>query len=258
MNPDRTDHASATERPPNEAADPKIAAVGAAGAGDETPAVAPYIVPMFAYIALGGLETYLPATNGRISPLWYPLAYAARAAIVALLLWYYRATLADFLPLPRWRSIGLAVVLGLCVFGLWIGLDGHYPPIRLLGSRVGFDVGVLRMPERALFITARMLGLVVLVPLIEELFCRSFLVRTLINPNFDQVPIGTMTLPAALISAVLFALAHPEWLPAFLTGLIWAWLLWQTRSLAACFVSHAVANLALGIYVVATGDWKHW
>jgi membrane protease YdiL (CAAX protease family) len=47
-------------------------------------------------------------------------------------------------------------------------------------------------------------------------------------------------------------------LPGLLTGALWAWLLWRTKSLAACLVSHAVANLALGIYVIATGDWKYW
>ena len=63
---------------------------------------------------------------------------------------------------------------------------------------------------------------------------------------------------AAAVTSVMFALVHPEWLPALLTGALWAWLLWQTRSLAACVVSHATANLALGVYVIATGDWKYW
>ncbi len=67
-----------------------------------------------------------------------------------------------------------------------------------------------------------------------------------------------MTPLAAGVTSVLFALAHPEWLPALLTGLLWAWLLWQTRSLSTCLISHAVANLALGIYVITTGDWKYW
>ena len=101
--------------------------------------------------------------------------------------------------------------------------------------------------------------IVALVPLIEELFWRSFLIRWLIDPDdFQRVPIGRMTPFAAGGTAVLFALAHPEWLPALITGLLWAWLLWQTKSLSACLISHAVANLALGIYVMATGDWKYW
>ena len=62
---------------------------------------------------------------------------------------------------------------------------------------------------------------------------------------------------AAAVTSVVFALVHPEWLPALLTGALWAWLLWRTRSLSACMVSHATANLALGIYVIVTGDWKY-
>jgi hypothetical protein len=36
------------------------------------------------------------------------------------------------------------------------------------------------------------------------------------------------------------------------------WLLSWTRSLAACVISHGVANLALGIYVIVAQDWKFW
>jgi hypothetical protein len=103
-----------------------------------------------------------------------------------------------------------------------------------------------------------MLGLVALVPLVEELFWRSFLIRWLIDPDFEKIPIGRVTPMAAEVTSVAFALAHPEWLPAVLTGALWAWLLWQTRSLTACLVSHVTANLALGIYVIVTGDWKYW
>ena len=56
----------------------------------------------------------------------------------------------------------------------------------------------------------------------------------------------------------VLSFSHPEWLPALLTGLLWAWLLWQTKSVSACVVSHAVANLALGLHVITTGDWKYW
>ena len=34
-----------------------------------------------------------------------------------------------------WRSL-----LGLVVWALWVGLDGHYPELPFLGKRVGFDV----------------------------------------------------------------------------------------------------------------------
>jgi uncharacterized protein len=218
----------------------------------------PYVVPMFAYVGLGGLEPYLPSIHGQPSPVWYPLAYAAKIVVVAILAWHYRTTWVDFRPWPKTSTLMLAVIMGLLVWGLWIGLDGRYPALPFLGTRAGFDVEALNPGRRWAFIVVRMLGLVVLVPLIEELFWRSFLMRWLIDPDFQKIPIGTVTPMAAAVTSVIFALVHPEWLPALLTGALWAWLLWRTRSLAACAVSHATANFALGAYVIVTGDWKYW
>ena len=110
------------------------------------------------------------------------------------------------------------MLLGLVVWGLWVGLDGHYPALPFLGKRAGFDVGSLDPGSRWAFIVVRMLGLVVLVPLIEELFWRSFLIRWLIDPDFQKVPIGQVTPTAAAVTSVMFALVHPEWLPALAHG----------------------------------------
>jgi CAAX prenyl protease-like protein len=232
-------------------------------ARDETSAaraadVFPYLVPIFAYVALSALENYLPRAGGAPSPVWYPIAYTAKLVVVSFLAWWYRSTWRDLRPAPSYRTLGLAVITGLLVCAIWIGLDGRYPMFRFLGTRVGFGADALEPVARWAFIAFRMLGLVLLVPLIEELFWRSFLMRWLIDPDFFKVPVGQVTPMAAVTTSALFALAHPEWLPALLTGLIWAWLLWRTRSLAACAFSHATANLALGIYVIVTGDWKFW
>jgi CAAX prenyl protease-like protein len=213
---------------------------------------------MFGYAALSGLESYLPQADGHASPLWYPLAYSAKLVIVIGLLWRCRSTWRDLRPLPGPATALLGVLLGLLVAALWIGLDGLYPALPFLGQRAGFDPGAMAPATRWVFIAVRMLGLAVVVPIVEELFWRSFLIRWLIDPNFLHVPIGRVTPMAAAVTSVLFALVHPEWLPALLTGLLWAWLLWQSKSLFACALSHAVANLALGLYVIVTGDWKYW
>ena len=150
------------------------------------------------------------------------------------------------------------VVSGFVVTGLWVGLDGLYPGLPFLGHRASFDPMRMSPAWRLGFYAARLTGLVLLVPLIEELFWRSFLIRWLIDPDFRRVPIGRVTLMSAGVTSVLFALAHPEWLPALLTGALWAWLLHQTRSLSACVISHVVANLALGLYVIQYHAWKFW
>jgi CAAX prenyl protease-like protein len=220
--------------------------------------ILPYVAPMFAYVGLTALEGYVPQLLGNTSPALYPMTYAVKLVLVVLLAWYYRATWRDFRPLPRAATIILAVLTGLVVCALWVGLDGHYPTFTYLGSRSAFDPFALGAPARWAFICVRLLGLVVVVPVVEELFWRSFLLRWTIDNEFLRVPIGKVTPMAAAVTSAFFALAHPEWLPALLTGALWAWLLWLTRSLSACLLSHATANLALGVYVIVTHDWKFW
>jgi CAAX prenyl protease-like protein len=78
------------------------------------------------------------------------------------------------------------------------------------------------------------------------------------NSDADAVPIGTYSTTAFWVVALGFALSHPEWLVALVAGILFALLLRSTRSMFAVILSHAVANLALGVYIVATGDWKYW
>ncbi|MGC8642288.1 MAG: CAAX prenyl protease-related protein [Isosphaeraceae bacterium] len=214
--------------------------------------VVPYLLPILVFLGLTSLESDLPDRR------WYPIVYSVKVLIVALLLWYYRGTWRDLRPAPRPGAVVLAVVTGLLVYVLWVGLEGWYPTFALLGTRTGLDPRALPAGWKRPFIAVRLCGLVLLVPLMEELFWRSFLIRWLIDPDFLKVKIGRVTPMAAGVSSVVFALSHPEWLPALCTGLLWAWLLWQTKSVSACAISHAVANLALGIHVLATGDWKYW
>jgi CAAX prenyl protease-like protein len=211
----------------------------------------PYIAPMLTFLLVTSLE-------GSFGSTWYPVAYAVKVLIVSVVAWLCRSTWLDLRPAPRPAAAVLAIVTGLIVYLLWVGLEGHYPALGFLGKRSGFDPSTLTGTWRWPFVAVRLFGLVLLVPLIEELFWRSFLMRWLIDPNFLKVPIGRVTPLAAAVTSGAFALAHPEWLPALLTGLLWAGLLWRTKSLSACFVSHAIANLALGLHVLATGDWKYW
>jgi CAAX prenyl protease-like protein len=223
------------------------------------PEVWPYVVPLAGFLALTTLEAYLPAASGGLpSPVWYPLGYAVKIAAVCGLIWVSRSTLADLLPRPSPVGAALAVGLGLLVTATWVGLDGRYPELTFLGRRTAFDPTVMPRPARAAFLAVRVFGLVAVVPLIEELFYRSFLMRWITDPDYTRVPIGRVTPLSMAVTTGVFALSHPEWLPAALTGLAWGWLVARTRSVSACVLSHATANLALGVYVLATGAWKYW
>ncbi len=226
----------------------------------EPPPVWPYVLPLGGFLALTALEGQLPTgPSGAADPFWYPLVYALKIAVVCVLLWICRSKLRELRPWPTPIGIALALGLGLLVALLWVGLDGRYPAIPFLsGSRVAFNPSTIPPPGRYLFLAIRMLGLVVVVPIIEELFYRSFLMRWLVDPDVSRVPLGTVTPLGLAATSVIFALSHPEWLPALLTGLAWGWLVRHTKSLSACVLSHATANLALGVYVLAAGAWRFW
>ena len=104
----------------------------------------------------------------------------------------------------------------------------------------------------------RIAGAVLVVPLMEELFWRSFLIRYIIDKNFDSVRMGTFTWASFLITAVLFGFEHNYILAGIMAGVFYNLLLYKTRSLAQCVLAHAVTNLALAIYVVSTGKWQFW
>ena len=220
----------------------------------------PYVAPMATFLLLTSAEDWLPKGREGPHPTFYPIYYAIKITVVAVVCWLCRSTWRDFLPRPGSRSLSLAVGLGLLVILLWVKLDGLYQTYGSVGSRASFDPNVLPTASKIGFLAFRMLGLVLVVPLFEELFWRSFVVRWIIDPDhFPSVPIGRVTPMAGVVTAALFALEHPaEWLPALLTGALWAWLLHQTKSVSACFVSHAVANLGLGVYVLVYGAWKFW
>ena len=220
----------------------------------------PYAAPMATFVVLTSVEGYLPKSGDGPHPIYYPVFYAIKLLIVVVAIWLGRSTLRDLLPWPGWKSIGLAIGLGLLVTALWVGLDGLYPVYRDSGKRAEFNPFTLPVAGRWAFLAVRLLGLVLVVPLFEELFWRSFVVRWIIDPDsFLKVPIGRVTPVAAAVTAGLFAVEHPaEWLPGLIAGGLWAWLLSQSKSVSACFVSHAVANLSLGIYVLTTGSWKFW
>ena len=108
------------------------------------------------------------------------------------------------------------------------------------------------------WISIRLFGAVVIVPIMEELFWRSFLLRYLINTEFKQVTLGTFNWFSLVWTVLLFGQEHQRWLAGIGAGILYTLLLYRTKSLSACILAHAITNLALGIYVLLTGHWEYW
>jgi len=182
--------------------------------------------------------------------------YTLRALVVlALLAWFWRSytELHDFSL--SWREAGLAVASGLAVFVMWINFDF---PWATFGESTSFAPTSADGSIDWVLVTFRMLGLALVVPVMEELFWRSYLMRWIDNQEFlKQVP-AQASLRAIFLSSLVFAAEHQLWLAGLIAGLVYGYLYARTGKLWVPVISHAVTNGVLGFWILATGNWQFW
>ena len=186
-------------------------------------------------------------------PIWV-LALAA----ICLLCWPRKVAIRLRHPLG-------SVTVGALVFFLWIAPDVLIPGYRrhflFSNSITGHLHSSIRPAElqSAWVLSWRTIRAVLIVPVVEELFWRGWLMRWLINPNFQRVPLGQYAPLAFWVTALLFASEHgPYWDVGLVTGVIYNLWMIRTRSLPDCILMHAVTNGILSGYVVMTGQWQYW
>jgi CAAX prenyl protease-like protein len=157
---------------------------------------------------------------------------------------------------PTAREVALAVGIGLLVFVLWIHLDAPW-------MRLGEPTAIFRplTPTGELIwplVAVRWIGATLMVPVMEELFWRSFLMRWIQRPGVITVEPRQVGPRALVVSTFLFVLAHPMWLAATVAGLAYALLYMRSGKLWLSIVAHAVTNGALGVWVVQSRQWQFW
>jgi len=215
-------------------------------------ATAAYIGPFVVFVGVMALEhTLLPN-----SQVLYPVRFIAALAAI-LYFWWGRLDLRPSQPLA-------SIAIGLAVFVIWVAPDRlfHYRHFWL------FDNSIVGSASSSIpanlqitfwFLLVRTLGSVVLVPILEELFWRGWLMRWLINQDFEKVPLGTYAPYAFWLTAVLFASEHgPYWEVGLAAGVIYNWWLIRTKTLADCILAHAVTNGVLAAYVMVGEHWQYW
>ena len=205
----------------------------------------PYLVPLITFAIL----TY--AGSEKLSPHAPYLIYPVKTLIVAALLYYYRHSYPELKLGFSW----LAPIIGVIVFVLWILPEGWYPQ---LGTSA-FNPYVYGKNWIAVVqIIFRLIGAVLVVPILEELFWRSFAIRWIINEDFTHVPIGKFTWFSCIVIVLGFGFEHHRWLVGLLAGIFYNWLLYYKKDLFSCVIAHSVTNLLLGIYVLYTNQWTFW
>lgn len=225
-----------------------------------------YIAPFAVFMLLLGviplLERLAPAPHSILATAPEQIIFPLQTVIcAALLAGFWRRY-----ELQRPAKIGFTLALAGLVFVLWIApQERGYAPSRT----VGFDPTIFENHPLLLWsvLLLRFLRLVIVVPLLEEIFWRGFLLRDLINRDFTKVPLGAFSWSSFGLVTLLFGLEHwgngswwpgPDFGPALCAGALFNLVAYRTRSLSSCILAHAATNLLLGVYIMQTRQWGFW
>ncbi len=225
-------------------------------AGLVTPAAA-RVIPFALFIAFIVLQT-LAGDWMHASGLDTRWLYAARTIVVALVLfvfWSRYTEIQSFSGITS-RRLLIALAAGVAVFFLWVNLDYDWATV---GQARAFDPTLSDgsgLDWR--FVVFRVIGLALVVPVMEELFWRSFLLRWIDRHDFLAQDPGKVSIRAILICALLFASEHNLWFAGLLAGLVYNLVYVRTGNLWLPIISHATTNAALALWIMATGNWRFW
>lgn len=213
----------------------------------------PYVVPFVVFLVFLALQRSIPLSPVIEGPL--------RLVLLALVLYTFSRHVIEL----HANALYASTLVGIGVFAIWILPDVLFPGYRqywlFQNSVTGPLSSSLTTPDRLdpVILGSRTIRAVVLVPIIEELFWRAWLMRWLISPRFESVRLGTYQAQSFWLTAILFASEHgPFWDVGLIAGIVYNWWMVRTGSLGDCILAHAVTNACLCGYILATHHWEYW
>jgi CAAX prenyl protease-like protein len=195
-----------------------------------------WLIPLAVWIASGLLTTLF---TGEFRWL-YPLQVLATSLVIAA---YWGR-----LNLPVQGPSVLSIGVGLAVAVMWLAIIPVDTAANAEFEQALFSANI---GLAAVWILFRVVGTAVLVPYAEELAFRGFFHNWLAawfkNPWF-----------ALAVTSVAFGFVHSNLLAGALAGLAYGLVRMHRGSLWDAIAAHAVTNLLLALYVLATGGWSYW
>jgi len=212
---------------------------------------APFLLPLLAVVATA-LVTGMFVHE-------FDYLYPLRVGVGLLVLAWYRN---DYVAGLRYHLRGRSVVswhavgIGIAVYVLWIGASALTGPYS--SEAAPEELLELGTPLVGVWIIARVLGSILVVPIVEELAFRGFLLRRVISSDFTKVPYDRWHWPAVLISSLAFAAVDQQWIGGFVAGLLYAYAQKRRGLLSDAITAHAVTNALIAIQVLFAGHWSLW
>ena len=216
-------------------------------------AALPRVAPFLAYLFF----IFLADMLGRLGHAPHDLRwlYALKIGVVLGLLLYWRRHYTELVSFALGvRAIAAALLTGTVVFLLWIYLDADWMSI---GKADGFDPRNDGRIEWSL-VLLRIAGAALVVPVMEELFWRSFLLRWLDAADFLARAPRLASARACVVSVLLFGIEHNLWLAGMVAGAAYTILYMRSGSLWSPILAHGVTNGVLGLWIISGGHWNYW
>lgn len=219
------------------------------------------VAPFICFVLL----TFAQESFGQTGRYWF---YLAKSVVGAWMLWAAWPLVLEM----RWKLSWEAVVVGVGVFVVWVGLEPFVPGQQQLWVKLGLSKAPAT-PSPAwnpfqhfgdgamlawFFVVVRVVGSSIVVPPLEEVFYRSFLYRWIVRPNFESVSLGLFAWKPFLMTALIFGFAHNEWLAGILCAAAYQGLVCWKGRLGDAMTAHAITNFLLGLWVVWRGAWQFW
>lgn len=198
---------------------------------------------------------------------WLGVVITQVAVAGGMLLWWFR----HYLTALPWRFsvwswplgvIGVLIWLLICGLEIEIHLAQSFPFLQnLMPARSSINPNQ-SFPDPTLFwvfLAFRFTGLVIVVPIAEELMLRGFFLRYVQDGDWWRQPLSRLAVSAIVYSSFYGMITHPT---DALAAIVWfagvtAWVRWQNKFWDGVII-HAVTNLLLGIYVLQYQQWHLW
>jgi exosortase E/protease (VPEID-CTERM system) len=206
-------------------------------------ATAAYLVPLLAILAAGMLAHAVSAGFDFLYPLRIVCAVAA--------LWAYRRSYGGVDWGFSWRG----VLTGVAIFGVWAA----FAHVVTAPAAMPDDLARLPGSARAAWIGCRAAAAIITVPIAEELAYRGFLMRRIVNAQFDSVALQSVRWPAIAISAVVFGLMHGSlWFPGIVAGVAYGAVAVKSGKIGESVAAHATTNTLVAMQVLLFDQWQLW
>lgn len=199
------------------------------------------ILPFVAFM----LASILAAAFSPVPDLAYPVKAVAMAGALLAFTWRREAGLGRSLD-PVAAGAGFAIGV------LWIATrpDPSGTDLALARALDGLGPGLL-----VAWIAFRLVGTVLLAPLVEELFFRGYVLARIDGIGTGAPGGAGRRIAAIAVSSLLFALLHGRWLVAGTAGVVFTLVYLRRGRLMDAVIAHAVANLIVAVFALLSGDW---